>query len=706
MTDLARLVLDADTKGLKNAERDLESLTGKAGQTAKRIGASMMKVGAGLTAGVTAPLAFFAKGAAQAAIDAQEMESAFDVVFGNMAGDVRKWAEVTGDAMGRSTQEIQRGALAFQELFGKALDPRKAAAMSKEFAVLTQDLASFKNLSNEVAQQKLFSGLTGEAEPLRAVGVFINEAAVQAKALELGLTGVNGKLTDQEKIVARAAIIQEQLAQASGDVGRTSEGTANQIKASAAAFEELQVTIGTKLLPVITPIISGIGDLLNKFTKLPDSVQTTILVFAGLAAALGPLLIALGAIVTLAPGIVAGLGLIAGAASVLALNPAVLAFAAVLGGVYLVWKNWETIGPILEGLWKSVSESIGPPFMALVDSAKAALTSFWEGPFGELARTIIPLVVEFAAKVGQFWGGNIVTIIKTMADVIGFGFKSIGAAINLLVSIFDGTLRVKTIDAVRKTYEGVKIWLQDKLGAIFDWVGRKVGQVTGFFKDMYVAVVGNSYVPDMVDEIGQNMARLDGLLVAPAQTAAAAATEAFTDMAGEVKGFADESLASMGEQTEVQTVRIADSFKTMADNVLGSIRGLVSSIKGGGFLDILGSVIDVFLQLGGAGAFGSKIQTNINKPIEARAAGGPVNGGQTYLVGERGPELFTAPGAGRIVANDNMGGGPMNISVEASPYFDVRVNGQIVKAAPALANAGAQQAMAVSARAGRRTVRR
>jgi hypothetical protein len=127
---------------------------------------------------------------------------------------------------------------------------------------------------------------------------------------------------------------------------------------------------------------------------------------------------------------------------------------------------------------------------------------------------------------------------------------------------------------------------------------------------------------------------------------------------------------------------------------------MTSAIRGGGFLDILSSVINLGIQLGGMGLFGSNVQSRINAP--PRANGGLASAGQSYLVGERGPELFT-PGATGFVTpragNDNT-----RISVEASPYFDVRVNGQIVQAAPAMMQGGARVAQSQSARAQSRRV--
>jgi hypothetical protein len=657
MTDFARLVLDADTTGLKNAERDLQSVSRTASKSASEIGSSMQKLGVGLTVGVTAPLGFFAKGAAQAAIDAQEMESAFAVVFGGMADDVSAWAERTGDALGRSTQEIQRGALAFQELFGKALDPAQSAELSKQFTVLTQDLASFKNLSNEVAQQKLFSGLVGEAEPLRAVGVFLSENALQARAAAMGLGDFSKELTDQEKIVVRAAEIQAQLAMANGDVARTGDSTANQIRRSQAAFEELQITVGTKLLPVLTPLIEKLGAALEWFTSLPTPVQDTVLVVAGLAVALGPILTVLGTLVTIAPAIATAFGVIKLAALGLMANPFILAFAAVLAGVYLAWQNWDKITAI-----------------------------------------------------------------------------------------------------VQRVYNGVKTWLQDKLGAVFNWLGQKLSDVTGFFFDMYDAVVGNSYVPDMVTQIGDEFRKLQNLMVDPAQKAAEGVTGTMQNMARDVSGLLarlfpemeaarrqaeeisllreserggiisaetrregvrrlqginegplaevekvnkaalelkDALAKNLSPTVEEATAKIGENFTQMADRTLQALDRMVGAIRGGGFLNILSSVINLGIQLGGIGAFGKNVQTRIN----ARADGGQVNAGRTYLVGERGPELFSPASHGSITPNSKMQGGGMVINVDARGSTDPeavrqQVERGILEAAPSIVAAAEQRTIA------------
>lgn len=331
-----RAVFGADTAAFESGVDRVHREMKRTERSFKRFGDKLSGIGKNLTFGVTAPLAAIGVASIKTATDMAELESAFDVTFGNASDSVREWAKSTGDAMGRSTKEIQESAVAFQSLFGKALDPENAVELTKQFSVLTQDLASFKNLSNEVAQQKLFSGLTGEAEPLRSVGVFINEAAVSAKALELGLEKVNGKYTDQQKIVARAALIQEQLSDANGDVIRTYDSTANQLKRAGAAFEELRITIGTQLLPVVTPLIEKVADALTWFSKLPEPIVNTSLAIAGIASAVGPVLTAIGSMITLfsplLAGIVASTGATTafGAAMTIATGPIGLAVAAVV----------------------------------------------------------------------------------------------------------------------------------------------------------------------------------------------------------------------------------------------------------------------------------------------------------------------------------------------------------------------------------------
>ncbi|MEM9085302.1 MAG: hypothetical protein AAGB23_05215 [Pseudomonadota bacterium] len=156
---------------------------------------------------------------------------------------------------------------------------------------------------------------------------------------------------------------------------------------------------------------------------------------------------------------------------------------------------------------------------------------------------------------------------------------------------------------------------------------------------------------------------------------------------------------------ETQTLKVQSNFAEMADGVTNTLRNLSSSIQGGGFLDILSGLVGAFTQLGQTGLFGSAIQSNL---AGARAMGGPVTGGKSYLVGERGPELFTPSRSGSIVANHHLGGGKLQVEVVANnDGFGAMVRDQagrvVASAAPSIANAGSALAQGqLRQQAGRR----
>lgn len=152
----------------------------------------------------------------------------------------------------------------------------------------------------------------------------------------------------------------------------------------------------------------------------------------------------------------------------------------------------------------------------------------------------------------------------------------------------------------------------------------------------------------------------------------------------------EDMVNKMAGKLKTTNVTISESFADMAQDVMSSISGLANSIKGGGFLSILEGLVNIGLQLGKIGAFGKNIQTNLNAPAGGRARGGPINSNRTYLVGERGPELFSSSRGGYITANDNMSNSrqSMDIKVIPSPFFETVVDERAKNVAMPLAMRG------------------
>lgn len=137
-------------------------------------------------------------------------------------------------------------------------------------------------------------------------------------------------------------------------------------------------------------------------------------------------------------------------------------------------------------------------------------------------------------------------------------------------------------------------------------------------------------------------------------------------------------LRGLGDSAREQTVRIAKTFKDMADETASALARMSDAIKGGGFLDILQGVLGLGLQLGSIGVFGSKIAGNINKSVPGYATGTNFHPGGMAWVGERGPELVSMPRGSRVFTNrESMGmtsnSQPVVVQVVAGEMFDARV---------------------------------
>ncbi len=133
----------------------------------------------------------------------------------------------------------------------------------------------------------------------------------------------------------------------------------------------------------------------------------------------------------------------------------------------------------------------------------------------------------------------VVAFMVSMAPIL-LPLAAVAAAIGAVVLVVKNwdTIKVYALKVVAwmgQLYTGVKTWLQDKLGAVLNWVGEKVRGLTEPFRYLWDKVVGNSYIPDLVDGIAHHMARLDGAMVDPVVKGAAKATAAFKAMADEVR---------------------------------------------------------------------------------------------------------------------------------------------------------------------------
>ena len=194
--------------------------------------------------------------AIQKSSDYVENVNLFTVAMGDYAGEAKEYAETVGEAMGIDPGEWMRNQGVFMTLatgFGVAGD--RAAVMSKNLTQLGYDLSSFFNISYEDAMQKLQSGLSGELEPLRRIGYDLSQAKLEATALELGIDKTVSSMTQAEKAQLRYYAIMTQVTTAQGDMARTLDAPANQLKVFKAQVNMAGREIGNVFIPALNAVL-------------------------------------------------------------------------------------------------------------------------------------------------------------------------------------------------------------------------------------------------------------------------------------------------------------------------------------------------------------------------------------------------------------------------------------------------------------------
>lgn len=213
----------------------------------------------------------------RAATDAVESESLFETSFGSMADKAREWSVGLRKELGLNDYEMRKQAATLYVMTqSMGLSNDQAYQLSTGMTELAQDMASFYNLSTEEAFTKIKSGLTGEMEPLKALGILVDETTVKQEAYNAGIAKVGDELTQQQKVMARYSTIMRQTATAQGDLARTADSPANQMRRLKAEVQLLEIELGQKLIPAFKGLMEDAQGVMNAFNGLSDAQKNVI----------------------------------------------------------------------------------------------------------------------------------------------------------------------------------------------------------------------------------------------------------------------------------------------------------------------------------------------------------------------------------------------------------------------------------------------
>lgn len=186
----------------------------------------------------------------------QEDLNLFTVALGQYADEAKEYAEYVSDIMGIDPAQWLRNQGIFNTLltgFGDTAE--RAQLMSRNLTQLGYDLSSYANIPIEDAMQKLQSGISGELEPLRRLGYDLSQAKLQQTALNLGIKESVANMTQAEKAELRYYAIMTQVTTAQGDMARTLEAPANQLRILQAQLTQAARAIGNIFIPALNAIL-------------------------------------------------------------------------------------------------------------------------------------------------------------------------------------------------------------------------------------------------------------------------------------------------------------------------------------------------------------------------------------------------------------------------------------------------------------------
>ncbi len=469
----AKLTLDSSDYNTKlNQAKDDTAGFSKA---LKNVGSAVTNTGVKLTAGLTVPIAAAGFAAVTAASDFEESANAVNVVFGEAAETIAEFGETSAEAVGLSTAEFsqlaaQGGAL----LQNLGLDANEAAQEQINLTERAADLASIFNTDVSTALEAVQSGLKGEFNPLEQFGVKMNAAAIEAKALELGLADSASELDDNAKATAALALFYEQTEAIAGDFANTSDGLANSQRIAKAEFANLAAEFGMVLLPIITQGVELFRQLAAKFSALTPGQKTMVVGVLAIIAVVGPLLIVLGTLI----GALGTIGSVLGA-----IGAPILIIVGLIALLALAWaNNWGGIREKVAAVWAAlqpVFEEIKAWLAVAIPIALQFLSDIW-------TNVLLPAI-------NAVWN-FIKTYLFPLFIAVG---KFITAVLVVAIRVLWGVFKNKILPVIEEVWS----WLSEKLQPVFEtfsaWITDKVVPALESLGEWFTKIIG--WISDMAD---------------------------------------------------------------------------------------------------------------------------------------------------------------------------------------------------------------
>lgn len=478
------------------------------------VGKAMMGVGGALTAGVTLPIAGAGIAALKMAGDAEAASTRMSVTFGSAEDDMMRFLAGLQETTPAAMHELQGAASDAQgALITLGVEQDQANQMTKEALEVASNLSAHMDIPFAEALDKVRKGYAGNTEGLRDMAYNINQAEINAKALEMGLTAEGEAADGAARAQAVHALVMEQSTEIMGAAEANADTFNFQLRRLWASIKDLGAEMGALLLPVLRPLVGLLGAAVERFANAPKWVQYTVLAFAGLAAITGPVLLGLGGLIwaigtisiALAPGgaLAVGLpfvtGLFGTLATVLtttviptlyrvgvawlaALGPiglVIAGVAAVAGAAYLIYRNWGPITNFFSGIFSGIRDQLsgwGAAFVGWWQNLPGRLASgLWAGL--QAAPVFGPLI-SLVKGVLEWLSGNRPGFLTEAKNWI------LSMASGIITGIYEASPVKPIVDLFKWVVDGVKSVLGiSSTSSVFHWIGEMIvwGAIEGIY---------------------------------------------------------------------------------------------------------------------------------------------------------------------------------------------------------------------------------
>jgi len=588
----------------------------------------------------------------------EEMQSKSAVVFGRFVSNVRAELEKFGNAVGRSTFELEGMASSVQDTFVPLGFARKEASkLSVDLTKLAVDVASFNNATDVEVMHAFRSALVGNHETVLRFGVVINEATIKQELMRMGINKTSSEITTQEKVMARLNLIMAGTADAQGDAINTNTSFANSMKALSAEFEEFMVEAINPMLPALSNMVRSLKDTITETKEFLRSIG---------------LLSELNKVIPIVDELKNNSDALAKVESQLAFEIEKLDFVvrAHKNPLILLTKETDKYGLKALSGKKAVEDNI-EALKEQIENLKASReVIILESEARDLVTKSIENQTKAQKKLNEQQAlptprpANVTGLTGSEMGIRGVDIQAISGGINFddsanqLREQFDNEIAINK-EMFENKYKVIqeqdellaeldRIRAEDKIALAYDTAQKEMAIRKKAFDDNF-----NLIKSGKANEI--NLEKLSG--------------KDKVDLAKKVGLEALDQLA----QTNKKAFMLNKAYK-IAEAISNTAMGITEALK-------LGPIVGPPLALA-IGALGAvQVATIASTKFQGRRLGGRMNQDQPYLVGEAGPELVVPDKPSNVVPNGQLGGMGKQVNVnfnittvDATGFSELLVN--------------------------------